>query len=278
MKKLLFVFFCFCYLLGSPQDNNYKWEITPKSILASKTSGLMLRPGVNIKTETIQTRLKSTLNGSTLEAFVIDNITSAAWNFENTATLYKNAIHPDSIVKTVNIYDGKIQMEELFLGIKDLKLDPNNFNLYPNPASQKIQFSYELTEPANMKIQLFNTIGQVVGEKVGQNQNYGQNDVELRINNLADGHYYAKIVLTEKGGEKNGTAIIAAATPYVNGHEVLHVVFAGGNHSPYIEDMFHSGMNRFEAKMPLPPTLRELKGIKTLYDLERNTKLNQWFK
>lgn len=80
-------------------------------------------------------------------------------------------------------------------------------------------------------------------------------------------------------GPQGGPVLEPGRTTYVCVHEPLHIAYSGGIHSQYIEDVFYNdATERWGQNIPLPPTTREVKGIETLYNLERNPKLKQWFK
>lgn len=68
-------------------------------------------------------------------------------------------------------------------------------NLFPNPASDKVTVDFTLTENQKVDVRLFNA----VGEQVEINQNadgiQGENTMQLDIANLAEGIYFAQIVL-----------------------------------------------------------------------------------
>lgn len=52
---------------------------------------------------------------------------------------------------------------------------------------------------------------------------------------------------------------------HIVSHEFLHTLYALGNHSPYIQDQFHSQVSdRMDQGYPLDPNERERKGMKLL--------------
>ena len=144
------------------ETQNHKFKID--AITEKKPASTIKASG---QTETV----KNELSGATLEAFVIDDIQGTAWNNQNTAILYKNAIHQDSIVKTTNMIDGQVLMNDLLIGIEENKLAPKNIKLYPNPANESVNISYSLCEAADIIIQVYNSEGQLVINKEIQNHN-----------------------------------------------------------------------------------------------------------
>lgn len=67
--------------------------------------------------------------------------------------------------------------------------------------------------------------------------------------------------------------------PHITAHESLHIAFAGGEHSQYMQDMFYGDTTtRFSQGYPLAKSEIERSAIKTIWDMERNPKLLHYFK
>lgn len=70
-------------------------------------------------------------------------------------------------------------------------------NVYPNPAQDQVNVSLNMTETENVTVNILNTLGQVV-----VSNNYGKmsgvNTLNMNISNLAEGIYFAKVMIGDK--------------------------------------------------------------------------------
>ncbi len=74
-------------------------------------------------------------------------------------------------------------------------------------------------------------------------------------------------------GPPGGSIIGPLNVLYVVAHEKYHIGFAGGEHSPFIQDNFYGyPSQRINAGMPIEGSERERRSVETIYDLERNPK------
>jgi hypothetical protein len=71
---------------------------------------------------------------------------------------------------------------------------------YPNPVMQSTTFSYTLTEPGPVTIQLFNSFGQLVAEPLNGNQTKGKQEVTWNARNLSAGIYFYRIRAGKEAG------------------------------------------------------------------------------
>jgi hypothetical protein len=68
------------------------------------------------------------------------------------------------------------------------------FNVYPNPAQDKIHVSYNLSDPKNVSIQLCSITGEVVAELQNDQEENGLYSKNLNIPaNVASGMYFIKV-------------------------------------------------------------------------------------
>ncbi len=77
----------------------------------------------------------------------------------------------------------------LIVGINDIKGNISGLNLYPNPASEKLNISFDLNTPSIVNIEVMNIMGQMVQKNKFNIQNTGNHTVELNINDLSAGMY-----------------------------------------------------------------------------------------
>ena len=104
----------------------------------------------------------------------------------------------------------------------------------------------------------------------------GETDLNYPFDN--QGPYLRDVEIAIRG-PPGGEAHSPEYMPHICAHEIMHVLYAGGEHSPYIQDMFYHAPNlRLSAGYPLKMTQREEKGVKLIYNLERNPKLLDYYK
>lgn len=112
---------------------------------------------------------------------------------------------PSGIIIAVDMQNGVFLLDATAafnnpVGVKNKTLSANSFIVYPNPASNQISINYATAN--DTKVQLRNTLGQVVYEK-----EYSGNVAEvLDVNTFANGSYV--ISITEKGQTVNKKMII----------------------------------------------------------------------
>jgi len=91
--------------------------------------------------------------------------------------------------------------------------------------------------------------------------------------NPSDGHYIYHWEIRIRGPPAAGT-LDPLVTATVVAHEDLHIAFAIGKHSLYIQDIFYMDASwRASIGYPLKMSAREEKAVWTIYALERNPKL-----
>ncbi|MBU2443634.1 MAG: T9SS type A sorting domain-containing protein [Nanoarchaeota archaeon] len=106
-------------------------------------------------------------------------------------------------------------------------------------------------------------------ENIGQGANPGVHYIPSGPEAPYLYHYEIRI-----RGPPGGSTLQAKYVPMVVAHEDLHLAFAFGEHSPYIQDLFYAdALSRWWAGQPLKMSAREEKAVKTIYALERNPKL-----
>ena len=68
------------------------------------------------------------------------------------------------------------------------------FSVSPNPAKENLSITFELTKISDIRISLFNTLGQEVRKTtLLSSQNPGTHTVNVSLNNLPEGIYYCKL-------------------------------------------------------------------------------------
>ncbi|MEO8087805.1 MAG: T9SS type A sorting domain-containing protein, partial [Bacteroidota bacterium] len=70
-------------------------------------------------------------------------------------------------------------------------------NVFPNPATDIINIQYELDENSNASFNVFNSIGQVVVNKIIANDEQGIHQVSLSVTelNMSRGIYFVELLV-----------------------------------------------------------------------------------
>ncbi|MGQ0828705.1 MAG: T9SS type A sorting domain-containing protein [Bacteroidota bacterium] len=113
----------------------------------------------------------------------------------------------DSVIAGLNLTGGSIvegALDDLYLyeAINTVGIDEQSvtgINVYPNPANNVVNVSYELLNNENVKIELINNIGQVVYSQTPDNSGKGMHTAKIDTDGLATGIYMLNI----KTGEQN---------------------------------------------------------------------------
>jgi photosystem II stability/assembly factor-like uncharacterized protein len=73
--------------------------------------------------------------------------------------------------------------------VNDYKLYQN----YPNPFNPTTKISYQVPTSGNVKVTVYDLLGNEVAELVNENKNIGNYEVEFKANNLSSGVYFYQI-------------------------------------------------------------------------------------
>lgn len=71
-------------------------------------------------------------------------------------------------------------------------------NNYPNPFNPKTRINFDLPQSSNVRIELFNAIGENVGRQLESNFSSGSNYADLELNGLPNGIYIARVTIDGK--------------------------------------------------------------------------------
>ena len=112
------------------------------------------------------------------------------------ATLSENNVDSKAILNAVEV---KLTTDpESTVGMATLAKSDVQLNLYPNPASDACTLTYSLQERQNVKVSVYNTLGELVYLE-SLNATVGINNQTLSIGSLSQGNYTVKVDF------KNGT-------------------------------------------------------------------------
>jgi hypothetical protein len=76
--------------------------------------------------------------------------------------------------------------------VKDVELN-NNVNIYPNPATDYLNVSFELNHSSNVQVQIIDALGQVVNQVANNTMESGVQNLNVNTANLTSGVYFVKI-------------------------------------------------------------------------------------
>jgi uncharacterized protein (TIGR02145 family) len=104
-----------------------------------------------------------------------------------------------NIYQTMSLSNGSFSFVSV-TGIKEEQL-PTGYeisNNYPNPFNPKTRISITLPKSCDIKVEVFNLLGQMVREVNKKSFGAGNNFIDLELNGLTNGFYLARITLDEK--------------------------------------------------------------------------------
>lgn len=78
------------------------------------------------------------------------------------------------------------------VGVRDFSKE-SKFSIYPNPASETANVSFDLTAATNVEVSVINTSGQEVSATNAGMMNAGENTVSVDLSNLSQGVYYVQL-------------------------------------------------------------------------------------
>ena len=81
---------------------------------------------------------------------------------------------------------------------ESLPKDYHISNNYPNPFNPRTRIDITLPKPSKIKVEIFNTIGQIVGNKIEREMQAGYNMLDLELNGLPNGVYFARINVNDQ--------------------------------------------------------------------------------
>jgi len=92
-----------------------------------------------------------------------------------------------------NLYLDNINIGEINVGVDELSSTGFNFGLYPNPTDQSANVSFELNEPSNTSVTLFDLLGKKVRTIQQGRISAGDHSLSIEKENLTPGIYFVKL-------------------------------------------------------------------------------------
>jgi uncharacterized protein (TIGR02145 family) len=138
--------------------------------------------------------LVTSINAQTVTGKIVDHEGKAL--SELTLKLYSGNRIYDAITSS----DGTFTFNK----VTDVKAEeelPTGYNIssnYPNPFNPKTRINITMLLAANVKVDIFNVLGQKVAETIDENFGAGINTVDIELNGLPNGIYLAKFNIDER--------------------------------------------------------------------------------
>jgi uncharacterized protein (TIGR02145 family) len=107
---------------------------------------------------------------------------------------------PENVYNTTSGTDGYFTFDNVVSGVEDNQL-PTGYavsNNFPNPFNPTTRIGITLPNRDNVKIEVFNLLGQSVIEVIERTFSMGTNFIDLELNGLPNGFYIARITIDDK--------------------------------------------------------------------------------
>lgn len=165
--------------------------------------------------------LEKSSNRISINNYVLQNGTLGEYRATNEVVLNGESeiqLGAEFIIETATIqaakvcsYSGRREEDPMVMetvnSSSDLSESKVGMYAFPNPASNRITFSYILNSNSDVKITLFDLTGQVVGEPIFVAQEgLGQYEKSIDISSLSDGLY--TYTLTTNAGSTTGKVVV----------------------------------------------------------------------
>ena len=129
------------------------------------------------------------------------NVSKIKVSFEPTKTGVKDAqiiVYWYGLFKyeDIEIWAEGVQSVDEINGVTKLEEIPTEYNLsqnYPNPFNPTTKIQYSITEASNVKLSIYNGMGQEMIQLVNENQSVGKYVVDFDAKNLPSGVYFYRL-------------------------------------------------------------------------------------
>jgi len=110
--------------------------------------------------------------------------------------LFRFRLFADQFVNSWGWSIDNLVIQGTHVGVEDKEIIPKKFELsqnYPNPFNPSTKISFSLPTESKVKLQVFNTLGELVTTLVDETKNAGVHQLEWNAGNLASGVYLYRI-------------------------------------------------------------------------------------
>jgi len=121
------------------------------------------------------------------EEVVITNISSSFWtsNFRFKITFTAGGGN-NMYIDDINI-DTSTDIDELST--------VSEFGIYPNPFSEVTNVEFNLIQPSDVKIEVYDVVGKLMQSNIHSNRSLGENRIPLNVGNISKGMYLVKLTV-----------------------------------------------------------------------------------
>lgn len=133
-------------------------------------------------------------------SYSLENLTAGDYTLIVESTEYENTADNNAV--TVNYGSNSITSKDLYLspasttGVGNQTTTPSTYSLmqnYPNPFNPKTNIRFTIPEKTQVKLEVYNLIGQKVTTLINSELNAGQYDIEFNGSELSSGIYLYRI-------------------------------------------------------------------------------------
>ncbi|MBI2417114.1 MAG: T9SS type A sorting domain-containing protein, partial [Ignavibacteriales bacterium] len=154
-------------------------------------------PANAVNADNVKVSLKT--GSQTVEKIVNQKINGAAWNLIGSISLPASGEISVAVSDSANGRIAADAFRVIYTGAPqgtEQNVTPDNFALkqnYPNPFNASSIISYSLQNTSEVKLTVYNTLGQEVIKLVDENKSPGSYEVRFNGASLASGVYYYRL-------------------------------------------------------------------------------------
>ena len=164
---------------------------TPTAVHVTLDGTIFVGDGANQVMRRIDPENNVTTHAGTGEAGFLDGVDSLAmFNFPRGSVMDYNLSR--LYVVDYNNHAIRIIHIETTVGNQDIKLTTDDIHVFPNPCSKSTVISYQLPNPALVKISIINNLGKIV-DVIQENQSIGKQQLIWNATEHSSGVYYFTI-------------------------------------------------------------------------------------
>nr|NQU91846.1 T9SS type A sorting domain-containing protein [Bacteroidota bacterium] len=120
---------------------------------------------------------------------------------DTSAWYYPQYLSNHCLCGNQRILGGCIDMgayEVLAVGIEDIQPDFKDFTVLPNPFRTTVQMAFELVQPKNVTLEVYNSVGSKVAVLVDRFMQKGDQQLSWNVQQLAEGFYFCRLQVGNK--------------------------------------------------------------------------------
>ena len=136
-------------------------------------------------------------NVNEMETIALNVLPNPAYDYVNIAN-FASANNALFKFKATSNYGNNIYVDNINIGTASIEaLTETSFNVYPNPASDLVNISFDLIQSNQVSVQILDITGKLVIGTESRQFNTGANKIELGTSELPQGMYFVQILTPE---------------------------------------------------------------------------------